>query len=183
MTMIEKISPEKEAAVRRLISGFDAIPADWAALAAKHKDEDEFLALPMWGTLFLVGNMDRGNIEKLLIDPVPKDIHGLIGFMEDYGIEPEAVNAMELIALSASALDEIDDDVVCDLRATVLEEWRDSGDEDAMLATCGWYDVGSTGIIAREIDGELLLGINGAGYSFFDSHWVLLYDELGYSWH
>jgi len=43
--------------------------------------------------------------------------------------------------------------------------------------------VGSTGILAHEVDGFLLLGINGAGYGFYESHWEPLYQALGYKWH
>jgi hypothetical protein len=185
-TMTDKMTPEFEAAVRRLVEGFDNIPQDWAALVAQHKDGDEAVAMPMWGTLFRVSNMDRGNIEKLLRDPVPTDIHELIEFMDDHGIDADSLyvsNAMELIALAASDPDEIDDDDVSALRDAVIDEWRESMDEDAFLADSGWRDVGSTGIIAREFDGELLLGINGAGYSFYDSNWRRLYEELGYQWH
>ena len=44
-------------------------------------------------------------------------------------------------------------------------------------------EVADIGIFAWEIDGELVLGINGAGYDFFASHWRKLYDALGYRWH
>lgn len=177
------MSPEVEKAVRRLVAGFDNIPQSWAALAAEHKDGDECVAMPMWGTLFRVGNMDQGNIEKLLTDAVPTDIVELLEFMDEHQIDPEEVNAMELIALAASDPEDVDDNDVNELRYAVIESWRESGDENAYLADSGWQDVGSTGIIAREIDGELLLGINGAGYDFFESHWRRLYEELGYSWH
>jgi hypothetical protein len=186
MTMTDRISPEKERAVRRLVEGFDNIPADWAALVAEHKDGDECVALPMWGTLFRVGNMDRGNIEKLMVHPVPTDIFDLIAFMEEHDIDPDALylnNTVKLLALAASDPDEIDEEDVDALRDAVIDEWRESMDEDAFLADSGWQDVGSTGIIAREFDGELLLGINGAGYDFYESHWTRLYDELGYTWH
>lgn len=183
-TMTDQMSPEKERAVRSLVSQFDNIPADWAALVAEHKDGDECGVMPMWGTLFKVSSMDRSNIEKLLRDPIPDDIHGLIEFMEDKDIDPENIdNAMRLIALAAEDPDEIDEADIRELQYAIQEEWSENGDEDYWLASCGWQDVGGTGIIAREFDGELLLGINGAGYSFFDSHWQRLYDELGYTWH
>lgn len=43
--------------------------------------------------------------------------------------------------------------------------------------------IADTGILAYEIDDELILGIDGAGYSFYDNHWIPLYDALGYHWH
>jgi hypothetical protein len=47
----------------------------------------------------------------------------------------------------------------------------------------GTEEVGDTGISAFEIDGELVLGINGAGYDFYEHHWIPLYTALGYAWH
>ncbi len=47
----------------------------------------------------------------------------------------------------------------------------------------GSQEVGETGISAFEIDGELVLGINGAGYNFYEHHWLPLYEALGYAWH
>jgi hypothetical protein len=183
MLMTDQISPEKAAAVRRLSETFENIPQSWARLAAQHEDGEEYLAMPMWGTLFLVSNMDRGNIEKLLTSPVPEgDAVALLEFAEDHGIELDE-SEMQLLALAARDEDDDDEADLDSIRDQILEAWRESNDEDAMLADSGWQDVGDSGFIAREIDGELLMGVNGAGYSFHDSHWLRLYDELGYSWH
>ena len=51
-----------------------------------------------------------------------------------------------------------------------LQEFRDAG----------WRAVGETGFVAMYFDGELLLGINGAGYDFHEAHWAPLYKTLGY---
>lgn len=56
-------------------------------------------------------------------------------------------------------------------------------DEDAPEEVWGLQEVGETGIFAWEVDGELLLGINGAGYDFYEAHWTPLYEALGYKWH
>jgi hypothetical protein len=53
-------------------------------------------------------------------------------------------------------------------------------DEDELYGT---DEVGNTGISAFEIEGELVLGINGAGYDFYEHHWIPLYEALGYAWH
>ncbi len=58
------------------------------------------------------------------------------------------------------------------------------GDEDlACLESAGWRGVAGTGVLAVEFDGVLLLGIHGAGHSFYSHHWEPLYDALGYEWH
>ncbi|MEZ6128961.1 MAG: hypothetical protein R3C59_09780 [Planctomycetaceae bacterium] len=60
----------------------------------------------------------------------------------------------------------------------------DSDSDDLIrLASDGWQSVADTGVLVREFDDELLLGIHGAGYDFFEAHWVPLYDALGYQWH
>jgi hypothetical protein len=55
--------------------------------------------------------------------------------------------------------------------------------EDEEDELYGSQEVGDTGISAFEIDGELVLGINGAGYDFYEQHWTPLYNALGYEWH
>lgn len=56
-------------------------------------------------------------------------------------------------------------------------------DELAALSDAGWREIADTGVLAVEFDDELLLGIHGAGYSFYCEHWAPLYDALAYSWH
>lgn len=56
-------------------------------------------------------------------------------------------------------------------------------DEDEDSEMMGSFKVGDTGINAWWIDGELVLGINGAGYDFYEAHWIPLYKALDYHWH
>ena len=44
------------------------------------------------------------------------------------------------------------------------------------LASCGFR-------VYESEDFGYLLGIDGAGYSFFDEHWIPLYDLAGMHWH
>lgn len=37
--------------------------------------------------------------------------------------------------------------------------------------------------VFEDNDGRLFLGIDGAGYSFYDEHWIPLYDWFGLHWH
>jgi hypothetical protein len=55
--------------------------------------------------------------------------------------------------------------------------------EDEKDELYGYEEVGDTGIFAFDIDGKVVLGINGAGYDFYEDHWLPLYEALGYAWH
>ena len=184
MFIADKMTLEKERAVRRFMGEFQNIPAEWARLAAEHLDKDECVAMPMWGTVFMPDSGFAGSIRELLTHPVPTDATDLIEFAEEHGIEI-AENEMKLLALCAANDEEAEnaESEIDDIRRDLIDAWRDTGSEDAYLADSGWEDVGGTGFVAREIDGELVLGVNGAGYSFLDSHWVRLYDELELKWH
>jgi|CXWL01.1.fsa_nt_gi hypothetical protein len=65
----------------------------------------------------------------------------------------------------------------------LLRSIETTDNDDEAFADAGWREVTDTGIYAIEFDGGLLLGIHGAGYSFYDHHWSKLYDALGYHWH
>jgi hypothetical protein len=54
------------------------------------------------------------------------------------------------------------------------EEWIRNNLE--VVEACGFliYDSDETGI---------LLGVDGAGYSFYDAHWIPLYNARGLMWH
>jgi len=173
-----------EAAARRLVGGFSRISQDWAKLVAEHIDEDEFVAFPMWGTLFKVDDgCDRSNIEKLLLPIGPlacETVAELLQFATDHGLN---ASISALAALASAADDETDEDELDNMKSDLLIEWQELGYEIADIAASGWQAVGDTGVMAREFDGELLLGIDGAGYDFHEDHWIPLYLALGYGWH
>jgi hypothetical protein len=83
---------------------------------------------------------------------------------------------------------------------SVREAWLESGDDDAELDRAGWQDLPG-GAICLTADGEMFVGVNGAGFSFYGdrgdgmpgrpgSVWGTLYAALargfgtgGYAWH
>jgi hypothetical protein len=178
-TDFEKASPALQKAVQDFKRDFNTVPAEWARLAALHIDNDEIYAMPMWGFVFMPDGTLAGMIERLLTHPVPEDATGIIEFAETNGLDLDE-SEMKLLALAASD-DEDHADEIEKIRQNVIQAWHES--EDALLASYGWQDVGTTGFIAREIDGNLVLGVNGAGYSFDEAHWMPLYLALGFKWH
>jgi len=70
--------------------------------------------------------------------------------------------------------DAVDERRIRDLLTPVTDE------DDEMYGT---QKVSGTGIYAWDVGDKLVLGINGAGYDFYESHWIPLYETLEYNWH
>ena len=54
------------------------------------------------------------------------------------------------------------------------EEWAEEHIEE--IANCGFR-------IYRNDDLGIFIGINGAGYNFYEAHWIPLYELRGLKWH
>lgn len=46
-------------------------------------------------------------------------------------------------------------------------------------------ELSDSGFTVYELEdlGQLVVGIDGAGYDFYEAHWNKLYDKMGYTWH
>lgn len=55
------------------------------------------------------------------------------------------------------------------------EEW--AKENPSLLSKCGFR------IFEDQETGEIYLGIDGAGYNFYDAHWIPLYEARGLQWH
>jgi hypothetical protein len=174
--------------VNRLMDRFSTIPQDWAVLIAEHIDKDECVAMPMYGRLFKAEDSGLAGLVSNLLDTtegeVPTDPADIVEWVEAKGfnLEGQELSILALCAADPDELDDAEDDIEA-IRDDLMEQWRDSSDEDRYLYDCGWMDVGGPGFIAREFDGYLMLGVNGCGYDFVESHWTKLYQELGLNWH
>jgi hypothetical protein len=171
-------------AARRLVRGFSMIPSDWLSAVTSRIADEEYVSMPVHGTMFVVeDSCDARSISALLVSmgaPEDDKVDQIIEWAEGEGLEID--DELRLLALAASdehdVIDELDH-----LRNELMEQWRDGGSEDAIMCMDGWEAVGTTGLLAREFDGRLVLGINGGGYDFYESHWIPLYLALGYQWH
>lgn len=170
-------------AARRLVQGFQAIPQTYISAAIESgKIEtpigEPYCAMPMWGTLFLVSDSVDARKIREMCTPINPDLDDmereeLESLAQDWGVTPDLPDADEDGEEDETALEELRDAI----RETIDD------DELGMLGSYGWEQVGSTGILAIELDDELFLGIHGAGYCFYSSHWEPLYRALGYQWH
>ena len=178
-------------AATRLVNSFSKISGEWLLAVINKVENEDFSAVPMWGWCFIVDDpCDKSNIRKLLQSAVPDNIEGLLSFIDDYQLDIDLDEFREdhhhLVQLGDAANEETDlppEYDLVELGYAVDEAWSDSGDEDYWLHTTGWEKVGDTGIWARDVDGELILGLNSGGHDFYEAYWIPLYELLGYGWH
>lgn len=55
------------------------------------------------------------------------------------------------------------------------ERWIEDKENRQKMADCGFR--------IYEIDEGIIFGIDGAGYDFYESHWIPLYKQRGLNWH
>lgn len=194
-----------EEAARKLVQDFSETDGEMLA-QAHEKEHGDPLPVPMWSALFKVGGFERDKIRALMVSRIPDDERSALGRLIDNGLGlgddlsafytcSECAEGIKYEAREVfDALEDKRDIASPCCKATVdvdepglveatREAWQESGDDDYDLAAAGWSDVGDTGIIAFDHDGDIFLGVNGAGYSFYDSHWIPLYKALAYEWH
>ena len=184
--------PHINAAAYRLVEQMAHLDAEAlkGKAAADPDIEDECLALPMWNTYWLVSDScDKRAIERLCCSMMPEDEDEADALLANIGIDVEEIKRDHLSDCyecrtcqdgDACSEPELDEEAYVQ---AAIEAWDDCNSDDYWLARSGWQVVAGTGILALEVDGDLVLGIDGAGYSFADSHWIPLYKELGYGWH
>lgn len=150
----------KEEAIKEMVSrDFAGIPLEWAQIVAEHKDE-EIYAWPMWGTIFLVDSFYRDRLKTRRMVSSKEEID----------------------------LDEIEDDAE---RTRVEKAIQDPEeyleeyvDEEMAGADCILdKDGDTTAAFMYEIDGQYLIGVNGAGWNFYDGVWDKIYDAAEFKWH
>lgn len=167
----------KTRAVARLVAGFDSLDAD-VLKARWERGDDHLYALPMWGTIFEVRDTcDASLISDLLKPMFPAEgssLKALKDHADHYGIDIDSWDGNEEME---------DEDDVEDARQRLLRTWQEGSFDDESFHDAGWQDVGQTGLIGIEgPEGGIYLGINGAGYDFYESHWAPLYDAMGLKW-
>lgn len=65
----------------------------------------------------------------------------------------------------------------------LLKHAKEVGENDDNEEMRGAMRIADTAAYIYELDGEHVLGINGAGWDFYDGVWDVLYDLVGLKWH
>jgi hypothetical protein len=149
----------KDEAVKKMVDGFSGIPQEWVRIVLEHYGE--YHALPVWGTMFIVDFWG----EKLY-----KNARVMLGDKSE--LYEEYANDKESLAIIEKAIAEND---WCTLENYIDEEM--SG-ERCILDKDG----NTTAMFIYEIDGNYVIGINGAGWDFYSGVWDKLYDIIGLQW-
>jgi hypothetical protein len=153
----------KAEAVQKWVDGFNNIPQEWVKIVAE--SDSEYPTLPMWGTMFIVERFDG---EKML-----ENSRRMVYDKEQ--IDLDEIEEKEGEKRRQEVEKAIEDDAW-----DVLEDYID---EEMEGANCVLKDGSPTSIFIYEIMDEYVIGVNGAGFNFFDSVWPSLYDACGLHWH
>lgn len=154
---------KKEAIELFVNRDLQAVPQDWVRIVAEHNDE--YPTLPMWGTMWIV---DRDLGEKLMynsryMNETLDDFIDEVRTMDD-GHEKESLEK-----------------AIKDEDWLILEQYID--EEMAGQHCVLDKDGNTTALFIYEIGDQYVIGVNGAGWNFYDGVWDKLYDLLGLQWH
>lgn len=160
---------KKQEAIKEFVSRLDAVPQEWVRIVAEH--DDEYPTLPMWGTMWILDTIDG---ERLL-----KNSRVMLG--DNSEINPEDIEDKKQRARVEKALKELEAEEVDWACVEVLEQYVD---EEMSGERCVLDKDGeTTAIFIYEVGNEYVIGVNGAGWDFYDGVWDRLYDTLGLKWH
>ena len=179
-----KFDTVKEAA-QEWIREFDAVPAGIITkILGNNCDELQEITPPSeYDRVYITGGEYRGESGESKLTKVQgdKDMY-LIEF--DNPQTDDDGNQIEEAVLSSDDF-EVERDDMLPMWSTL---WSPpSIDQDWILGTyCDNHlqEVADCGFrIYEQEDYGLLLGIDGAGYDFYESHWIPLYNARGLQWH
>lgn len=155
---------KKEAIEEFVKRDFNSVPQDWVQKIAE--SEGEYPNLPMWGTMWIVDNWlgERLMEKSRMMAPDHNEID-----LE----EIERKEGEEKRKLIEKAIEEED--------WSELELYYD--EEMAYERSVLDVDGDPTSMFIYEVGDEYVVGINGAGWDFYDGVWDRIYDTLGLKWH
>lgn len=164
--MSSQLNKTKDEAVHEFVArDFAGIPQEWVKIVAEHTGS-EIYAWPMWGTMWIVDDfIGRQFMEKsikLVGDPDEIDLDAI----EDENERKDVIEAIRALKAEEISYGE----------CALLDKYVDE-------EMAGAYKIGDTAAYIYEIDGQYVVGVNGAGWDFYHGLWDKLYDLLGLQWH
>ena len=161
---------KKEAIEKFVDRDFHPIPQEWVKIVAEAKDAGIY-AWPMWGTMWIVDNWLG---EKLM-----EKSRRMVSEADE--IDLEAIDDEKEKADVIEAIAELKKESISYGETVLLENYIN---EEMAGAYCVLdKDGNTTAVYICEIDDQYVIGVNGAGWNFYDGVWDKLYDLLGLEWH
>lgn len=151
---------KKEAVHYFVESRLKSLPTNWVQLVLEHGEDKSFRTLPMWGWMWLMEWEDFDDFTK------------------------EHCVMMDRDSMKSHYFEKIGESDVHD--ETKATEWIEDNYDEEMDGEWAVLDKDGdpTNIYAYEVEGQLVIGVHGAGYNFYDfGVWDRLYDALGLKWH
>lgn len=156
----------KTNAIEKMVNEFSSISSDQLQTLAESKGE--YLGLPMWGTLWRMDYFgeDLYNNARVMMADITE-------LKDEVSQDKNSNYSKEEREKITKAIEEDD--------WSILEEYID---EEMSGQRCVLDKDGkTTAMFIYELDGEYWLGVNGAGWNFYQGVWDKLYDILGLKWH
>lgn len=156
----------KEEAIKRWVDReLNSISQDWA--------ERLFVSfngyapkLPMWGTMWILDEFDG---EK---------------FFENSRVMVSSVHSIDLDEIEEKEGEERRKEVEKAIEEDDYSITENYVDEEMANERCVLDKDGDpTSVYIYKLDGEYIIGVNGAGWDFYDGVWDRLYDVAGLHWH
>lgn len=156
---------KKREAVEKFVErDFNSVPQDWVRRIAE--SEGEYPNLPMWGTMWI--------IDSSLGEQLWEKSRVMAPNYDEIDLEEvERTEGEEKRKLLEKAIEEED--------WSELEMYYD--EEMAYERSVLDKDGDPTSMFVYEVGDEYVVGINGAGWDFYDGVWDRIYDTLGLHWH
>lgn len=155
---------KREAVEKFVERDFNSVPQDWVRTVAEANQE--YPNLPMWGTMWIVDNW--------LGEKLWENSRVMAPSYDEIDLEEvERVEGEEKRKLLEKAIEEED--------WSELEMYYD--EEMAYERSVLDKDGDPTSMFIYEVGDEYVVGINGAGWDFYDGVWDRIYDTLGLKWH
>ncbi len=155
---------KKEAVEEFVKRDFNSVPQNWVETMANA--EGRYPNLPMWGTMWIIDTflgeqlMKKSRMMAPSIDSIDLD-----NIEETEGVAKRKKIAKAIKEETWSELEMYYDEEMAYERSVLDID----GDPTSMFI----YEVGD----------EYVVGINGAGWDFYDGVWDRIYDTIGLKWH
>jgi len=148
---------KKDAIKKWVEKDMNSIPQDWAGRLFKSFN-GYVPNLPMWGTMWICNEFDGTKFYE---------------------------NSRKLVATVGEIQDvRIRNKIERELEGNIYETYEQYIDDEMSEELCVLDKDGNrTSVYVYELDGEYVIGVNGAGWNFYDGVWDRLYDVAELNWH